>query len=189
MTTPRVSPVGRLFLAMGVLWLGAGIATAQQRPLSAPPYADPSITVPRLQTIAARPQSELADVVARFNSDQTVLTRRYDAPDSPDQRKRMRAFYSDWRTRLKELDFDRMGQEGKVDYVLLDNYLIHQLSLLDRSDKQRAEEAALLPFADRLLALQDARRNLQNVDPRATARTLAEVTKQVDSLIDRKSVV
>ena len=152
------------------------VGLAQQKP------ADPLASVPRLQAIASGPGSELADVVARFTTDQASLTRRYDAPDSPDQRRRMREFYSGWQTRLKELDFDKMGQEGKVDYVLLNNYLVHQLALLDRSDRQRAEEAALLPFADRLLALQDSRRNLQNVDPRAAARTLSEVTKVVDSL-------
>ncbi|MSR05889.1 MAG: DUF885 domain-containing protein [Gemmatimonadetes bacterium] len=124
----------------------------------------------------------MADVVARFNTDQGSLTRRYDAPDSPDQRGRMRGFYSGWQTRLKELDFDKMGQEGRVDYILMNNYLVHQLALLDRADKQRAEEAGLLPFADRLLALQDSRRNLQDVDPRIAARTLSEVTKALDSL-------
>jgi hypothetical protein len=135
---------------------------------------DPLASVPNLQTIAARPASELADVVARFDTDENSLERRYDASDSPDQRRRMRAFYSGWRTRLRELDFDRLGQEGKVDYVLLDNYLIHQLALMDRADRQRAEGATLLPFADRLLALEDARRNLEPVDARGAARTLAD---------------
>jgi len=148
----------------------------------APPYADPSITIPRLATITGRPETELGVVVSRFQADQTALTRRYDAPDSPAQRGRMRAFYTGWQARLRELDFDQLGQEGKVDYVLLNNHLIHQVALLDRADAQRAEEAALLPFADRLLALQDARRNLETQDPRAAARTLAEVTQQADSL-------
>src|SRR6185503_9827615 len=43
-------------------------------------------------------------------------------------------------------------------------------------------EVSLAPFADRLLSLQDARRNLVTIDPRAAARTLADVTRQVDSL-------
>src|SRR3989442_13174435 len=90
----------------------------------------------------------------------------------------MREFYAGWRASLKEIDFDRLMQEGRADYVLLDNTLVHQIALLDRRDKMRAEQSPLLPFADRLLALQDARRRLETIDPRAAARTLAAPAKR-----------
>jgi uncharacterized protein (DUF885 family) len=147
--------------------------------------SDTRATVPPIATLAAVTTSELADVVNRYSADEASLNRRYDAPDSPDRRRRMRAFYSDWRARLAEFDFGRLSQEGKVDYVLLDNTLIHELALLDRADTQRAETAALLPFADRLLALQDSRRELEPMDARAAARTIFDLTKQVDSLRSR----
>ena len=139
------------------------------------------VSVPRLATLP-NSSSELVSVVERFTLDQGALNRRYDAEDSPAQRKRMRSFYDEWRTRLREHDFDKLSQEGRADYVLLDNYLQHQLALLDRQDKMRAEGAPLMPFADRLLALQDSRRDLQTINPSQLARTLAEVAKQVDSL-------
>src|SRR5688572_5481028 len=145
------------------------------------PSPSPS-PAPPLAPLVARPASELAPVVDRFTIDRTALTRRYDADDSPARRRRMREFYTAWRARLREVEFDKLGAEGRVDYVLLDRYLRHQLALLDRRDKMRVEEAPLLPFADRLLALQDARRNLETIDPRAAARTLAETSRLVDSL-------
>jgi uncharacterized protein (DUF885 family) len=135
-----------------------------------------------LSAIVGRPASELADVVDRFNSDLSSINRRYDADDSPAQRRRMREFYSAWTNRLREVDFDKLSQEGKVDYVLLAKELQHELVLLDRQEKLRSEAAALLPFADRLLALQDTRRELKTIDSRAASSTLAAVTKQVDSL-------
>jgi uncharacterized protein (DUF885 family) len=140
------------------------------------------LQAPPLGDLVARPSSELAPVVDRFTIDRTALTRRYDADDSPAQRKRMRAFYTGWQAELRAVDFAKLGAEGRVDYVLLDRYLRHQLALLDRRDKMRADESPLLPFADRLLALQDARRNLETIDPPAAARTLADATKLVDSL-------
>src|SRR3954471_15495702 len=143
---------------------------------------DPLASVPPLPTLVGRPGSELADVVERFTADQSSLARRYDANDSPAQRRRMREFYSGWRTRLPEVGFDKLSQEGRVDYVLLDNHLQYQLALLDRQEKMRGETAVLLPFADRLLALQDERRDLAPVDPRATARMISATAKQVDSL-------
>lgn len=137
--------------------------------------------VPRLASIP-NAASELAPVVERFAADQQALNRRYDAPDSPDRRRRMREFYSGWRQRLREHDFDRLSQEGRIDYVLLDNHLQHELALMDRRDRQLAEAAPLLPFAEPLLALQDARRNLEMPNHAGTARVLAAVVKQVDSL-------
>ena len=162
--------------------LCAGAAHAQRLQSNAAKADDPLASIPRLAPLVARPRSELASVVERFALDQTSFARRYDGADSPDQRRRMREVYTGWRARLRELDFDRLGQEGKVDYVLLDNYLRHQLDLLDRQNKLRAEAAPLLPFADRLLALHDTRRNLLSPDPRVAARALSEVTRQVDSL-------
>ena len=138
--------------------------------------------VPNLTTLVARPTSELAGVVDRFSTDLASVSRRYDATDSPAQRARMREFYSTWLKRVGEIDFDKMGQEGKVDYVLLSNYLKHQIALIDRREKQRTEMTALIPFADRLLALQDSRRNLTTIDSRAAANTLAIVAQQVDTL-------
>jgi hypothetical protein len=146
------------------------------------PADDPLASVPVLTALVNKPASEMADVVERYTADQASLSRRYDASDSPVQRRRMREFYSGWRTRLGDVNFDKLSQEGRADYVLLDNHLVYQLALLDRQDKMRAETAVLLPFADRLLTLQDTRRELTPVDPKASARLIATIAKQVDSL-------
>lgn len=155
---------------------GVKPTTRQQFP------ADPRAAVPSLATIVNKTNSELADVVSRFAADNQALQRRYDAPDSDVQRNRMRSFYETWRSRLAELDFGALSAEGKVDYVLLDNHVRYQLQLMERSAKQRQETAPLLPFAPRLLALQDVRRDLVTIDGRQAARTLAEITTQLDSL-------
>ena len=156
-------------------------ASAQAQEPSAS-RSDPLASVPKLVPLVSRQGSELENIVERFVADQSSLARRYDAQQSPDQRRRMREFYSAWRTRLGEIDFDRLEQEGRIDYVMLDGYLVYQLALLDRQETMRQESSALLPFADRLLALQDTRRNLIPVDPQAAARTLTAVTRQIDSL-------
>ena len=143
---------------------------------------DPALSVPALGALVSARTSEMADVIARFASDQQVLQRRYDAPDSPAQRTRTRAFYVSWRARLGELAFDKLSQEAKADYALLENHLRYQLELMDREEIQRTEMLPLLPFADRVLRLQDERRDLKTIDAQASARTLADVTKMVDSL-------
>jgi uncharacterized protein (DUF885 family) len=162
------------------VFAGQGLAQAKQQ--GAKGVTDPLGSVPKLDPLVTVPTSEMASVVDWYAADQGALRQRYDAPDSPDQRRRMREFYENWRARLRESEFNRLTQEGRVDYVLLDNYLKHQIALMDRQVKQRVETAVLLPFAERLLVLQDARRNLQVIEPATVARVLADVARQVDSL-------
>ncbi|HYC51479.1 MAG TPA: DUF885 family protein [Gemmatimonadaceae bacterium] len=145
------------------------------------PRAATLATVPRVASLP-NATSEMVNVIQRFSADENALSRRYDANGSPAQRSRMRDFYQGWRQRLRESDFDRLSHDGKVDYVLLDNHLQHELALLDRAERQRADVAPLLPFGDRLLALQDSRRNLDDINHSALARTLADIARQVDSL-------
>ena len=152
------------------------------RAATAQTAVDHSGTIPNLAELVAFRTSELAPVVERFTSDRTSLVRRYDAAGSPAQRARLREHYQGWRDQLRRLDFDKLSHEGQVDFILLDNYLKHGLDTLARRDKQRTETAVLLPFADRLLGLQDARRELRDVDAPASARVLSDVTRQIDSL-------
>jgi uncharacterized protein (DUF885 family) len=139
-------------------------------------------TVPSVPTLLKRPTSELSSTVHRFALDYNGLRRRYDAEDSPARRRRLQQFLEEWRARLREMDFDKLSQEGRVDYVLLDNHLQHELALLSRENRLRADGVALLPFNDRLLALHDARRNLETQNHQAAAGALASVTREVDSL-------
>jgi hypothetical protein len=172
-------PLNCRFVAIALIAASSSLAAQAQK--SKTP-SDPLASVPVLTALVNKPASEMADVVERYTADQQSLSRRYDAADSPAQRRRMREFYTGWRTRLGEIGFDKLSQEGRVDYVLLDNHLSYQLALLDRQDKMRGETVALLPFADKLLALQDARRELTPVEPQATARLIATIAKQADSL-------
>jgi len=155
---------------------GVPVTTRQQFP------ADPKASLPDAQALTRGGTSELVAVVTRFNADMGAIGRRYDADDGPERLQRLRTFYAGWRAQLAALDFGKLSREGQVDYVLLDNHLRYQLEMMDREAKQRAETAPLTPFADRILGLQETRRNLVAVDGQASARTLAEVTKSVDSL-------
>jgi uncharacterized protein (DUF885 family) len=148
--------------------------------LSASP--DSLAAVPHLASLIGQPGSELADVVDRFSTDRAALLRRYDADGSPDQHAHLRAFYTAWRARLHETAFDKLSQEARIDFVLLDNRVRHELELLDRDAKLASETATLIPFADALLALPDTRRQLVSIDPAAAARTLTRAASQADSL-------
>jgi hypothetical protein len=138
--------------------------------------------VPSLGALVSRRQSELAVVVDRYAADQEALFRRYDVDWSPARRARLREFYGVWRERLRALPFDSLSQEGRVDWLLLDNRLRYDLVLLDREEKRWSEMAPRVPFAEQIMRLQEARRRMEPVDPVASAKTLALVAKVADSL-------
>lgn len=125
--------------------------------------------------------SELRDTVELYSEDRGALLRRYDVEYSPARRNRLKAFYGEWNERLRRMDFDRLSQEGKVDYLLLANEVRYQLQLLNREEKQYGEMLPLAPFAPTIMELVEAWRRMESVDAPKTAATLASLAREVES--------
>ena len=160
-----------------------GVQAQQQKPLQRPPevrreFAEPAAYVPDLAKLVAS-TSEMRDVVDRFSSDRAVLQRFESVPGSNDRRARLRGFYQAWLAKLPTLQFDRMSQEGKVDYVLLRNYLEYQLKLLDREERNNAVTASLVPFAEPIAKLQQDRQRLHFITPQQAVDALTAIRAQV----------
>ena len=95
-------------------------------------------------------ESELRDIVTRFTTDENALEpsleRRLRARHGA---QRFREYYRGWQSRLRELDFDKLSQQGRIDYVLMNHSLRHSLGLLDREEKMWAESAPVAPVRER----------------------------------------
>ena len=135
--------------------------------------------VPPLEQMRPAAESELRDVVERFTHDREALYRRYDTDFSAERRARFRTFYAQWSDRLAAADFDRLGMEGRVDFILLNNRVRYELDLLRREEKLWGEMAPLIPFAAPLIALQEARRRFESLDPQRSAALLTTLTGDV----------
>jgi len=142
--------------------------------------------VPALGALANGQRSELAEVVWRFDADRSALGRRYDVDYSPSRTKRLEEFTTQWLGRLRELDFDKLSQEGKVDYVLLRHELEYDQHQLERSRTQLREMQPYTPFAPTIFDLMETRRDLKPVNQQEAGRTLSALARQVDSV--RKSI-
>jgi hypothetical protein len=156
-----------------------GTLHAQARPAVPPPIPETG-RVPAAAALTGATTSPLRDAVERYGTDRATLLRRFDMPWSAHRRDRMREFYTGWQARLGELPFQQMEVEGRIDHLLLRNEIAYQLRLLDREERQFAEMAPLLPFADAINSLQARRREFQPLDPRAAADQLAAIAAQVD---------
>jgi uncharacterized protein (DUF885 family) len=106
--------------------------------------------------------------------------RSYPASISSARQARFSKFYTDWLAELQKMTFDSMGQEGKVDYLLLKNHLEYELRQMDIQAQQLAEIQPLIPFAKTIADFEDARRQMQTIDSAKTAATLTNLRKQVE---------
>jgi uncharacterized protein (DUF885 family) len=89
---------------------------------------------------------------------------------------------------LAKLDFNRLSQEGRVDYLLLRNQLERELARLDREVRTREETTRLLPFEPAIDKLDEARRQKQKTDPAAAIALLTWMKQQVDMVLDELEV-
>lgn len=154
-----------LVLVSGVVLLHASSANAQ-----------------RLIPPSAAAQSELRDSLSLYSADRGALLRRWSVPYSPARNARLKDFYSIWRARLARMDFEGLSQEGRIDYVLLDSRLRQELDQLQRDERLAAEMRPYVPFASVIAGFEEARRRFETPDGQTTARALADMAKQIDSL-------
>ena len=135
---------------------------------------------PELAQLTKPASSELRELVERFTADRDELQRFYSVKNSALYLKRMREFYQAWQQRLGEMAYGSLGAEGRIDHTLLRTHLTHELRLLDREEARAREIAPLLPLAEQVAQLQEARRLLQPVDPKAAAATLDQMRRDLE---------
>ncbi|NOT09002.1 MAG: DUF885 domain-containing protein [Gemmatimonadales bacterium] len=114
----------------------------------------------------------------RVTVDQRALQRRYPVEYSTARLTALRGFYTAWQARLREVDFDKLGPEGKVDYLLLANRLSEQLALEGRAAARYAEMQSLLPFAGTIMELFESRRAMLTVNAEASSRQVSRIADQ-----------
>jgi uncharacterized protein (DUF885 family) len=124
--------------------------------------------------------SEMRSAIERYTVDRGSLTRSYPVAVSPARRERFKKFYEEWLASLQTLDFDSMSQDGKIDYLLFKNHLEYELRQLDIQARQLSEIEPLVPFATKIIDLEEARRRMEPIDSAKIAATLNDLRKQVD---------
>lgn len=180
MTTPRFPHLVLLSCVCGPLLLGR---PALAQTVDWVTYEPPSIT-----ELIAQPSSALVPMLERYETDRRAIQRLNGSESSPLSIARITAFYDDWKQRLAQVEFDSLNQDGKIDYILFRNLLDYQRRQIDIDNTYREQMASLVPFADLITALDDARRSMEPVDSPTAAsalddltRRIAEVRKRVES--------
>src|SRR3990172_1910713 len=126
-------------------------------------------------------ESELRDLVERYVTDREALARRYPVESSPERFARLARFYGEWKARVEAVDFEPLGVEGRIDHVLLRTGIDYQNRLLSGEEAFFRETSALLPFAEDLLALNDARLRMETMDQAKAGAALDSLADRIDA--------
>ncbi len=126
-------------------------------------------------------QSELRGAIERYDADRGSLLRSAPASGSPHRDHRIHDFDAQWLDQLGSVDFDRLSQDGKVDYLLLKNYLAHELRQVDIRTRERTEWEPMVPFSRSILDLDEARRALKPMEWSKVAGDLTRLAREIEA--------
>src|SRR5439155_23915318 len=89
-----------------------------------PAFPTPASDAPDLAKLLAADRSEMGDLLARYQADRSSLGRLgtlpgSKGPKSAEGQARLKKFCEGWLAALDKLAFDKLSQDGRVDYLLL----------------------------------------------------------------------
>jgi phosphoribosylpyrophosphate synthetase len=128
-------------------------------------------------------------LIDEYTADARSVDRFYAIGLSPTRLDRQDALAATWRERLDAVDFDALGRDGRVDWLLLSNALEHGIKERAARRAKLDECAPLLPFADTITGLEEPRWTLAAVDPEQAAQTLDALAKSVKAAREESAIV
>jgi uncharacterized protein (DUF885 family) len=125
--------------------------------------------------------SAMRPMIERFSADLHSLTRTYPIRLSDTRRARFEQFLEEQQAALAQVNFEGLSQDGRIDYILFRNHLKHERDQLALDRRRMTEMEPLIPFAESLIQLEEARRKMTQADPRKAAATLVAAVKAIEA--------
>ncbi|RMJ15061.1 hypothetical protein CDV36_005223 [Fusarium kuroshium] len=124
----------------------------------------------------------MADHVIRVQADLGELGEFYNIDIAPRRYEALENYHENELEFLTKIDFDGLDQEGKVDYIMLRTFHTRQLNNLDLQKASQEKFYPLLPFADDLVGLLEARQDVEPMKAKETAKTINDITKSISEV-------
>ena len=124
-------------------------------------------------------KSDLRGAIERYQIDLRSEQRTLPPIGAKGREERSKEFLEGWLKRLEGLDFDALGRDEKVDYVLFKNALKHDLGSVALRTQERDEAAPFVPFGRSIVELEEARRVLKPREWGEVAGTLSTLAREI----------
>jgi hypothetical protein len=117
--------------------------------------------------------------ISRVTADLQDLRQFYSIDISPTRFSRFREYYESELASLEEAPFETYDQQSKVDYVLSRNYLRKSLRQLELAEVKDKSMARLLPFADIIVGLCEARQRGGSLVGQKVAENVRSLVRKI----------
>ena len=118
----------------------------------------------------------------QFQKDEASLSRTYRIEASSLRRERFTKFYVDSIAQLSTVDFEKLDESSRVDYILFQNHLGRLQTQLAQRAKWFDGAKRVATFADLIIGLDEERTLGRPVDAYASAATLAKLTTEIQAI-------
>jgi uncharacterized protein (DUF885 family) len=108
--------------------------------------------------------------------------RGYNGAESPEKRERMKKLYDEYVEKLSQIDFDKLPQECKVDYILFKRDLNASLEQVATKATAYEKIKQWIPFADKIFATEKLRRRGTQLDGEKIAKEWHDISNEIKSL-------
>jgi hypothetical protein len=103
----------------------------------------------------------------------------YNIEISTTRKTRLKQYYEEQLGALRETSFESYNQQGKIDYLLLQNYLQKNLVQIDLDAKKDFKMEPLLPFADIVVRLCEDRQRMMPMCAQEAAQDVTRISHLV----------
>jgi hypothetical protein len=128
---------------------------------------------------------DMAGLVRAYEADARSVGAFYDLPWSEPSLDRQQQLIADWRSRIAAIDYDGLGLDGRIDWLLLRNDLDRGDESLRLQRERLNELGELLPFRAVVAELEQARWRGDHVDPAAAATQVDGIAKALKDVRER----
>ncbi len=119
-----------------------------------------------------------AAILRAYQADHDDIERYWSVDFAPSRLDRMDRFAAEWRERLAALDFTALDADSRIDVTLLALAIERDAAERAATRVEMKDDAALLPFADGILKLEEGRWTLAPLEGEEAAKALEAIADQ-----------
>jgi hypothetical protein len=128
---------------------------------------------------AAALHESMRERIERVSEDLNDLQSFYNIEISDTRKVRLKKYCEEELAGLKKTKYESYDQQGKIDYLLLQNFLRKERKQLELDDEKDKKMEPLLPFVATIAKLCEDRQMMKRVDGEKAANEVFQVSKQV----------